>query len=89
MKLEVTTPEEYFGNIMGDITSRRGKPMSQETKGNAILLQAMVPLSELFGYATSVRSNSQGRATPIMFFDHYEEVPKSIAEEIIKKNGMK
>ena len=89
MKLEVTTPEEYFGNIMGDITSRRGKPMSQETKGNAILLQAMVPLSELFGYATSLRSNSQGRATPIMFFDHYEEVPKNIAEEIIKKNGMK
>ncbi|NLV90585.1 MAG: elongation factor G [Tenericutes bacterium] len=89
MKLEVTTPEEYFGNIMGDITSRRGKPMSQETKGNAILLQAMVPLSELFGYATSLRSNSQGRATPIMFFDHYEEVPKNIAEEIIKKNGIK
>ena len=89
MKLEVTTPEEYFGNVMGDITSRRGKPMSQETKGNAILLRAMVPLSELFGYATSLRSNSQGRATPIMFFDHYEEVPKNIAEEIIKKNGMK
>ena len=89
MKLEVTTPEEYFGNIMGDITSRRGKPMSQETKGNAILLQAMVPLSELFGYATSLLSNSQGRATPIMFFDHYEEVPKNIAEEIIKKNGIK
>ena len=89
MKVEVTTPEEYFGNIMGDITSRRGKPMSQENKGNAILLNAMVPLSEMFGYATSLRSNSQGRANYIMFFDHYEEVPKNISEEIIKRNGTK
>ena len=89
MKVEVTTPEEYFGNIMGDITSRRGKPMSQENKGNAVLLNAMVPLSEMFGYATSLRSNSQGRANYIMFFDHYEEVPKSISEEIIKRNGTK
>lgn len=89
MKVEVTTPEEYFGNIMGDITSRRGKPLSQESKGNAIMLTAMVPLSEMFGYATSLRSNSQGRATFIMFPDHYEEVPKNIAEEIIKRNGAK
>ena len=86
MKVEVTTPEEYFGNIMGDITSRRGKPASQESKANAIQLTAMVPLSEMFGYATSLRSNSQGRATFIMFPDHYEEVPKSISEEIIKRN---
>lgn len=89
MKVEVTTPEEYFGNIMGDITSRRGKPMSQENKGNAVLLNAMVPLSEMFGYATSLRSNSQGRANYIMFFDHYEEVPKNISEEIIKRSGTK
>jgi len=89
MKVEVTTPEEYFGNILGDITSRRGKPMSQENKGNAVLLNAMVPLSEMFGYATSLRSNSQGRANYIMFFDHYEEVPKNISEEIIKRNGVK
>lgn len=89
MKVEVTTPEEYFGNIMGDITSRRGRPMAQENKGNAIMLNSMVPLSEMFGYATSIRSNSQGRATFMMLFDHYEEVPKSISEEIIKKNGMK
>ena len=87
MKVEVTTPEEYFGNVMGDITSRRGKPLSQESKGNAIQLLAMVPLSEMFGYATSLRSNSQGRATFIMFPDHYEEVPKSISEEIIKRTG--
>lgn len=89
MKVEVTTPEEYFGNIMGDITSRRGKPVSQEARGNAIMLTAMVPLSEMFGYATSLRSSSQGRATFIMFPDHYEEVPKSISEEIIKRNGAK
>ncbi len=89
MKVEVVTPEEYFGNVMGDLTSRRGRPMSQETRGNAIMLTVMVPLSEMFGYATSLRSNSQGRATFVMFPDHYEEVPKSISEEIIKRNGAK
>jgi elongation factor G len=87
MKLDVTTPEEYFGNVMGDITSRRGKPMGQESKGNAIALTALVPLSEMFGYATSLRSNTQGRASFQMIPDHYEEVPKSISEIIIKKNG--
>ena len=87
MKVDVTVPEEYFGNVMGDITSRRGKPLGQESRGNAVLLRTMVPLSEMFGYATTLRSNSQGRGTFIMTFDHYEEVPKSIAEEIIKKNG--
>ncbi len=87
MKVDVTVPEEYFGNVMGDLTSRRGKPLGQESRGNAILLSAMVPLAEMFGYATSLRSNSQGRGTFIMSFDHYEEVPKNIAEEIIKKSG--
>ena len=87
MKVDVTTPEEYFGNVMGDLTSRRGKPLGQETQGNAIKLSAMVPLSEMFGYATNLRSNTQGRATFVMFPDHYEEVPKNIAEEIIKKSG--
>ena len=85
MKVDVTTPEEYFGNVMGDITSRRGKPLGQETRGNAIALTALVPLSEMFGYATSLRSNTQGRASFQMVPDHYEEVPKSIAEEIVKK----
>ena len=87
MKVEVTTPEEYFGNVMGDITSRRGKPLGQESRGNAILLNAMVPLSEMFGYATSLRSNTQGRGNFVMTFDHYEQVPKNISEEIVKKNG--
>ena len=87
MKVDVTTPDEYFGNVMGDLTSRRGRPLGQETQGNSVKLSAMVPLSEMFGYATNLRSNTQGRATFVMFFDHYEEVPKNIAEEIIKKSG--
>ena len=87
MKVDVTTPEEYFGNVMGDLTARRGKPLGQEAQGNAIKLSAMVPLSEMFGYATNLRSNTQGRATFVMFPDHYEEVPKNIADEIIKKSG--
>ena len=87
MKVDVTVPDEYFGNVMGDLTSRRGRPLGQENRGNAIMLSAMVPLAEMFGYATSLRSNSQGRGQFIMTFDHYEEVPKNIAEEIIKKSG--
>ena len=87
MKVDVTVPDEYFGNVMGDITSRRGKPLGQENVGNAVRLGAMVPLAEMFGYATSLRSNSQGRGNFVMTFDHYEEVPKNIAETIIKKNG--
>ena len=87
MKVEVVTPDEYFGNVMGDITSRRGRPLGQENRGNATALDAMVPLSEMFGYATSLRSNTQGRGTFVMVFDHYEQVPKNIADEIIKKSG--
>lgn len=87
MKVDVVIPEEYMGNVMGDITSRRGRPMGQESQGNSLKINAYVPLSEMFGYATSLRSNTQGRGTFIMFFDHYEEVPKSISEDIIKKNG--
>ena len=87
MKVVVTVPDEYLGNVMGDLTSRRGRPLGQEALGNALQIQAMVPLSEMFGYATSLRSNSQGRGNFTMVLDHYEEVPKSIAEEIIKKNS--
>ena len=87
MKVDVVTPEEYFGNVMGDLTSRRGKPLGQEAQGNAVKLTAMVPLAEMFGYATALRSNTQGRATFVMFPDHYEQVPKNISEEIIKKSG--
>ena len=77
----------FRSNVMGDITSRRGRPMGQESRGNAIAIDAMVPLSEMFGYATSLRSNTQGRGNFTMEFDHYEEVPRNIAEEVIKKNG--
>ena len=87
MKVDVIVPDEYFGNVMGDLTSRRGRPLGQESAGNAVKLSAMVPLAEMFGYATTLRSNSQGRGNFIMQFDHYEEVPKNIAEEIIKKSG--
>ena len=86
MKVEVVIPEDYLGDIMGDITSRRGRVEGMEARGNTQMVKAMVPLSEMFGYATSLRSNTQGRGTFSMHFDHYEEVPKSISEEIIKKN---
>jgi len=87
MKVEVVIPEEYLGDIMGDITSRRGRVEGMEARGNAQVVKAFVPLAEMFGYATSLRSNTQGRGTYTMTFDHYEEVPKSISEEIIKKNS--
>ncbi|WP_243388389.1 elongation factor G [Bacillus kexueae] len=86
MKVEVVIPEEYMGDIMGDVTSRRGRVEGMEARGNAQVVKAMVPLSEMFGYATALRSNTQGRGTFTMHFDHYEEVPKNISEEIIKKN---
>ena len=89
MKVDVVVPDEYLGNVMGDLTSRRGKPMGNESRGNALQITAMVPLAEMFGYATTLRSNSQGRGTFTLFMDHYEEVPKNIAEEIIKKNSAK
>ena len=87
VKVVVIAPDEYTGNVIGDITSRRGNPLGQESRGNAIAFTAMVPLAEMFGYATSLRSSTQGRGTFTMSLDHYEEVPKSISEEIIKKNG--
>ncbi len=88
MKVAVTVPDEYMGNVMGDLTSRRGRPLGQESRGNALQIMAMVPLAEMFGYATSLRSNTQGRGNFVMELDHYEEVPKSIAEEIVKKNSV-
>ena len=86
MKVEVIIPEEYMGDIMGDITSRRGRVEGMDARGNAQVVRAMVPLAEMFGYATSLRSNTQGRGVFSMSFDHYEDVPKSVAEEVIKKN---
>ena len=88
MKVTVTVPDEYMGNVMGDLTSRRGRPLGQESRGNALAITAMVPLAEMFGYATTLRSNTQGRGNFNMELDHYEEVPKSISEEIIKKNSV-
>lgn len=87
MKVEIVIPEEYMGDIMGDVTSRRGRVDGMDTRGNAQLVRAYVPLAEMFGYATALRSNTQGRGTYTMVFDHYEEVPKAIAEEIIKQNA--
>lgn len=84
-KVEVVVPEEYMGDIMGDITSRRGRVEGMDSRGNAQVVKAYVPLAEMFGYATTLRSSTQGRGTYTMFFDHYEEVPKSISDEIIKK----
>ncbi|MED4941868.1 elongation factor G [Heyndrickxia coagulans] len=86
MKVEIVIPEEYLGDIMGQVTARRGRVEGMEARGNAQVVRAMVPLSEMFGYATALRSSTQGRGVFTMTFDHYEEVPKSIAEEIIKKN---
>ena len=87
MAVEVVAPAEYLGSVMGDVSSRRGMIEGQEERGNAISVQASVPLSEMFGYATDLRSFTQGRGNYTMRFDRYEPVPKSIREEIIKKNG--
>ena len=87
MAVEITVPEEYFGDVMGHVNARRGRIEGSEVRGNAQIVKGMVPLSEMFGYATTLRSATQGRGTFSMTFDHYEDVPKSIAEEIIKKNG--
>ena len=86
MRVEVVIPEEYLGDIMGQVTSRRGRVEGMDARGNAQVVRAMIPLSEMFGYATALRSSTQGRGVFSMHFDHYEEVPKSISEEIIKKN---
>ncbi len=85
MSVEVVTPEEYMGDVMGDLNSRRGKIQSMEKRGNAQVIRAEVPLAEMFGYATDLRSKTQGRATYTMQFSHYEDVPKGIADSIIAK----
>ncbi len=86
MSVEVVTPEEYLGDVMGDLNGRRGRIGSMESRANAQVIKCDVPLSEMFGYATDLRSKTQGRATFTMQFDHYEPVPASIAEELINKN---
>ena len=84
MKVEVTVPEEYMGDVMGDVNSRRGRIEGMELRNGAQVIRAFVPLSEMFGYATTLRSRTQGRGTYSMQFDHYEEVPKSIQEQVAK-----
>jgi elongation factor G len=87
MNVEVVTPEDYMGDVMGDLSSRRGKIEGMTPRSDAQVIKAFVPLAEMFGYATTLRSMSQGRAIYSMVFDHYEEVPKSVAAEIIEKSG--
>ncbi|MDT8445132.1 MAG: elongation factor G, partial [Desulfuromonadales bacterium] len=85
MAVEVVAPEEYLGEVMGDLNSRRGRVSGMETRGGAQVVNAHVPLSNMFGYSTDLRSSTQGRATYTMTFDHYDQVPKAIAEEIVSK----
>ena len=87
MAVEVITPEDYLGDVMGNLNGRRGRIESMEPLGNAQVIRASVPLSEMFGYATDLRSMSQGRAEFTMQFDRYEEVPQSIASDIIDARG--
>lgn len=87
MSVEVTVPSEYYGDVMGNISSKRGQIEGDEQRGNAQTIKSKVPLSEMFGYATELRSFTQGRGTYTMIFSHYSEAPKNIAEEIIKKSG--
>jgi elongation factor G len=84
MGVEVVTPEEFLGDVIGDLSRRRGKVQGQEPRGNAVAIQAFVPLGEMFGYATDLRSSTQGRATYTMQFERYEEVPANIAEQIVE-----
>jgi elongation factor G len=84
MAVEVVTPEDFLGAVIGDLSSRRGRIQGQEPRGNAIAVKANVPLAAMFGYATDLRSSTQGRATYTMQFDRYDEVPGSIAEEIVE-----
>jgi elongation factor G len=85
MKVEVVTPEEYTGSVIGDLNSRRGQIQGQDMRGNANVILAMVPLANMFGYVSTLRSMSQGRATFTMQFDHYEQVPQNVAQEVQAK----
>ena len=83
--VEVVTPEDYMGDVIGDLSSRRGRVGGMEQRGNAQVVNAQVPIAEMFGYATDLRSRTQGRATYTMQFDSYQAVPESIAQEIIAR----
>ena len=87
MDVEVVTPDDYLGDVMGDLTGRRGKVQSMEARGDSQAVRAQVPLAQMFGYATDLRSKTQGRATFTMQFDHYERVPQSLADDIVKSRS--
>jgi len=86
MKVEIVTPEDYLGDVMGDVSRRRGLLQGSDDSPSGKVINAMVPLGEMFGYATTLRSMSQGRATYTMEFDHYAEAPASIAEQVVKRS---
>lgn len=88
MKIEITVPEQYYGDVIGDVSRRRGNMTGETQKGNAKIIEAEVPLAEMFGYVTDLRSITQGRGSYSMAFDHFGEVPKFVQEDIIKKSGM-
>ena len=85
MNVEVVTPEDYTGSVIGDLNSRRGQIQGQDRRGNANVVRAMVPLANMFGYVSNLRSMSQGRAQFTMQFDHYEAVPNNVADEVKAK----
>jgi elongation factor G len=85
MKVEVVTPQDYMGNVIGDLNSRRGQVQGVDARGNAQVISAMVPLANMFGYVSTLRSMTQGRAQYTMHFDHYEQVPPAIADEVRAK----
>lgn len=89
MKVEITTPDEYLGDVMGDVSSRRGRIQGMNPKNGVHILDAFIPLAEMFGYATDLRSNTQGRATYSMQFDHYEKVPQAISDKVVGERAKK
>ena len=89
MKVEVVTPEDFMGTVVGDLNSKRAKIQEMRDRGNMKVVEAFVPLAEMFGYATELRSITQGRASYSMEFDHYEDVPRNVSDAIIEKRGKK
>ncbi len=85
MRVEVVVPEEYMGDVIGDLNTRRGKVRSMEARGATQIVDSRVPLAEMFGYATELRSRTQGRATYSMHFDRYEQVPNNVSEEVVAR----
>ncbi|MDQ3239498.1 MAG: elongation factor G, partial [bacterium] len=85
MKVEVTSPDDFMGDVIGDLSSKRAQILGTEKRANAVIINALVPLSEMFGYTTNLRSMTQGRATSVMLPSHYEEMPPGIAAQVVSK----